>query len=337
MTEKEAWTLKRTRDDEGIELDVPVEIRCTEPDAIEYLERGTATLVKSPCSPPYQLLELLTQRVGLIQRLGPETNNPDDLHKIVDKIFIGSIRQNFVDGKSLNWRSGIIELRKLVGRYLSQCPCLECDLFFEFRLATFGGSTWSRGEFNSVADKTYGLELDRSAPVSIDSLSVRAAAVHVPGGSQEFTHKALTLQREFEKTIGLALSDGRVLVSQETPAGDRFVAPDAAKNLTQRELANGYHFLPSIELPATVLASNKPLQKIKRDARSWVEKICQNCLEQGRRPSQIDVKFVMQSKFEISENAAKEVIKEANWPEGWSSGRIPDDQKIDIKEIRDIN
>lgn len=337
MSTEEDWTLTRTKGGKGIEPNEPVEIQCTELQAIALLESGDARLKKSPINPPQHLLDLLNARVHMIENLGPEISDPKIYGRIVEKVFKDSVRQTIVDGNTLRWRHGKIKLRQLAGRYLSQCSDPNCDLFFHFRLATFEGSFWTAAAFNSISDKVYGLELNRSAPALMNSLAVHAAAVLVPSGSMEFTYEALKLQGLFEVAIDRAISSGRIIVGQETPAGDRFVAPDAAAGLTREEMDDGYFFLPSIELPTSVIASNTLLHRKKIIAKAWIKKVCEHFSNLDRRPSQKDMVTVMCEKFELTENAASDALKESEWPTVWKSGRISDAQKVKINEIKSLN
>ncbi len=334
MSEGEDWTL--IAKPIGGRQD-PAEFQCSELEAIELLEEGKALLKKSPIHPPRHLLAMLEERVKMIELLGPETSEAKVCAKIADKVFSSSIRQTFVDGKTLTWKRGKIGLRQLVGRILSQCSDPSCDLFFVFRKATFCGSYAIGGEYKTLSDKIYGLELDRSPTSSMDSLAVHAAAVYVPSGSLEFTYEALKLQRQLEVAIDHAISSGRIIVAQETLAGDRFVAPGAAAKLKREDLDDGYFFVPSRDLPSSVVTSNTPLHRKKANAQNWLTATCDYFEKLGKRPSQSDLAIVMRQRFDLTENAARDVVAGSTWPAAWKSGRIPEAQKVSISEIRDLN
>ncbi len=313
------------------------EVECSETEAIEVLSVGMGRLAKSPTSPPIGLLNLLRERVADLDVLGSEITEPQVLVRIVKKIFPSAVRQTFFEDHELFWRKGKIGLRELVGRRLSQCSDPTCDLFYHFSLATFGGSVWPSNSLPELRERTYGSELYRSPPADKKAMKILATSIHVPSQSEEFTIAALELQKELEDAIDLSLSSGRIIVSQETPAGDRFIPPRVAKTLSRDEMDDGYSFLLSSDLPESILGSKTSLPNKRKRAKDWLSRVWDYFLLSERQPSQEDLMTVIQEKFGLTANAAKEVVKGYAKEIEVPVGRIAQRKQVNISEIRGVN
>ena len=115
------------------------------------------------------------------------------------------------------------------------------------------------------------------------------------------------------------------------------LAENAHQGRSWRRASKGYHFCLTRDFPTHWFDDQYSLPKKKDEAKKWLESVCRHFALDGRRVSGGDAAVVMMEKFWLTKNAAEEVFKNADITNRGRSGRIKDNESVNINEIKDLN
>ena len=312
MNPKSVWKLEIQRSDPDLGYKERDEIELPEAKAIELIANGQAWFAEKPEVPPSALLHQLQTKVKLIEQLGPKLENSSQFAELNEKLFPHHVRQTFVDDCSVYWVRGKVGLRDLVGRRLSQWDSDEFDLFALLRLIAFASIPRWRGNQNDLQHHLHTHEYNRCHPGEREDYIPLIGFLSMTEDWVDFAYEAECLSADFEDAIRQGLAAGRILVSQETPMGDRFVHPNVASRMSVRDIDDSYCFALSSELPSSVFKKMPPLHARRKEAASWAGEAVAHFGGLNLRVTGTTAKTVMQLIFGLTANASKDAWKLAN-------------------------
>lgn len=335
MTEEGFWELIGTRSDATAGVRAGARLTVPETQAVDLVTSGVAWPAGGIDRPPYILLSRVKEAMGRIELLGPPIEGEKKIDEIVAKVFPAAVRQTFVGGNTLVWAAGKVGLREMVGRQLSNSKDAEVEPFGLLRFVGLGGIGNSTYYSEEIRQKLYGDEYAREEPEDHDDFD---RLLFNPGRSmewREFLFQVLTLQGRFESLIVRALREGRILAAQTARAGDRFVAPVAAAAIPVGDISDSFQFALSSGLPRSLFERLAPLNTRRDAATRFIEDLNQQYAGSGRQFTSEDVKTIIQERYDLTPNAAKDAWAAAKISKA-KFRNIRKDIKIPIDELRAV-
>ena len=311
----------------GEETELPADV------ALELVLSQRAWISRKPDRPPYTLLQFLQGKIAQTELLGPPHLDVTQLAAIQEAVFAGGIRQSLVAGHPLKWWCGKTGLREMAGRRLSKIDDDRLDPFFLLRFLAFeSAARWARNQ-EGLREQVYGQEYARKLPDPLDDFDVLLLSRELSGEWHDFTAEALTIQGEMEQVIAVALREGRILVGQQSAKGDRFMPPQVLGSTAVADLDESYFFALSSELQETSKVRLIPLHARRKTAAGWIEAAFEHFSKGARRFTAADAQTVVQEKFDLKPNAARDTWRLADIPK--SEFRNPKkNQRVTIAELR---
>ncbi len=305
---------------------------------LDLLRRGIATVDPVQHAPPFALLDLLDECLGRVSVFGPSTNEFDLSAKVSTDVFAHGIRQNFVEGSELNWHSSGRDFWAATTRSLCRCPVADRNFFEQARSVM-------REHLSERADR-----VTVSAGLSNEQLRRRHLVPRRTGNflrrtrdyyelSQnwfEFYERHKEQEKTWNRVVRQALLDGRIIVSEATSRGDRFVPAGQTNKADFQARDAPYSFCFSSDLPGAWFATGKPLHIRRAWAGEWMVRVNNHFVEQGRRANAEDLKQVAMEKFHLSANGARKAKESVAEQFDDHVGRIPAEKKVKLSEIREI-
>jgi len=77
------------------------------------------------------------------------------------------------------------------------------------------------------------------------------------------------LNKSIDETVKHALVEDRILVGEDTPKGDRFLAPELASTISPKKRKPQYYFVLARDLPSKWFSSAETLANRKAKAKRW--------------------------------------------------------------------
>ncbi|MDU8913434.1 hypothetical protein [Aestuariicoccus sp. MJ-SS9] len=310
--------------------------KATEEEAIELISQGNAWPVEKTEKPPKHLLSMLQEQVSKIDLLGPATNDPSFQAAVAEELFPSGLRQDFSDGRAVNWQNGKAGLRKLVGSRLSERHVADFDLFALFRFVTIEMPSRWRFPSDACYSQLYCQEYARDIPGDPGDFSVELHTSLDWSGDEAFAHDVLCLQGNLEELLSQALADGRIIAAETARAGERFVPANIAGKITIRDFSDEHSFALSSDLPEGLARRDVPLHFRRKQASRTIEAIFKHYEGSGRRCTASNLQTLVRERYKLTPNAAKDAWAGANVPkEGFEN--MPKEQKVSIDELRQLN
>ena len=153
----------------------------------------------------------------------------------------------------------------------------------------------------------------------------------------QFYHELETLNERVQESFNQAIFEGRILVAEETPNGDRLIFPELALEAISNTRKRHFHFLLTRDLPRKWFQRKETVKQKKVKATRWLERAYKEIDLEGKRWSGKDVRIVLEEVFELSEDAAKDVWGKADIPNRGRLGNIPKSERADINKLRKFN
>lgn len=288
-------------------------------DGIELLESGDAIFAIDQVDPPFEIIGVLKERLRNLDVLGAPLNQPNLQEAIGKALVPHGIRQRAVQGYPVPWKSLDNNFRENISRkllfrgpgFLDYTELCETAWHYHFRSPRCNDLEI----FSQNCSIDY--ELEHGLAYAADFSGRDRLAYKVVGKDwRSFRFELDKLSHQVSVAIKKAQDDGRIILTENSPGGERLVPPSqASRRLPSRDLKPFY--LLSSELPEIVLSSYQRNSREKLRARSWLERVEEQVCRGELKARYEDRIAVMMTKFNLTKSAAKSVYSD------WRSGDEP--------------
>ena len=308
--------------------------------ALEQILSGDAQLCVEQSDPPFEVLAKAADFAEDIEKLGPPTTDARAFEKIDSSIFRNGMRQTMVAGQTLFWAPSYKEMKHMVEVSLCACSNFDSNIFEQLRKIC-SRCIWNSPEKRAdrVLSEEYMAEnLLVKAPQSIViTEETNREYFQLEPLWYQFYCELDVLNKSIDETIKHALVEGRILVGEDTPKGDRFISPELASSISPSKRKPQYHFVLTRDMPSEWFSSVETLANRKTKAKRWLERAYVSISEFEKRWSGTDAKIVIREKFDLTPNAANDVWRESDIPNRGEPGNIPENERADISLLREFN
>lgn len=307
-------------------------------EAMPLVFPGKASIYQTQDTPPIAFVSALLENTQNFDLVGPPLTTHKIIRTVENQICRDTVRRAMVGENSVTWVNRYADLVELVETCLSACTDYDRNIFSQLRmtLETFQQNnkvTHPLGLTDDELEKNYLVR----APASAGFINLDQANFYQLNQEWfEFRQALETLRSELASMIVQSIKEGRILVVEGGDMGCAVVAPDIATAICHASSNLDYHFMLTQDLPKSIFTSNENMQIIKSKAKRWVERICAHFADENRRPSGADMIDGMIGKLKLSKNAATEVWNSANIPNRGRPGKIPEHERVNFNEFKDI-
>lgn len=307
---------------------VPVE------QAFQQLLDGKLRLSKLQSGPLLSLLDALSDRVRAVDSIGPKLLPGSSEAFVNQKILRSGVRQDFVEGQTLQWVQGPRKLRSLAENgwvsITSRRATLLDDLRFQYSKMA---SKLPQDRVHELPPRE-GMERDRIVEVPFDRIALPyRLTCQLSPDWYAFHQRLEALKREVEDAIGACISETRILAIEERGAVSLQISP--ARDMASHPRGTTWYLLTR-DLPEAWFREKPGKRDAERKAAAWLVRAGRECQVSGKRMSRTDGMEVMTAQFGLSRSAAERLWSTADHPSKGQGGRIPSHQRISLKEIREI-
>ena len=309
-------------------------------EAVRLVLSGEAELSVEQDTPPLAILEKVTELVSQIENLGPSATDAEVFENVSNVVFKNGMRQTYAAGQTLHWSSSFKEAKNLVEITLCSCPVAKCNIIAQLRTLCDHHTRNAPEANQSMELSKEQLKKHRLVPHPKNGLILILDQWEYHQLSSDwfgFHEKLKELSAEIRTIFNQAITDGRILVGEDTPKGDRFIPPELARDLIFKRGKSNYKYLLSSNLPKDWFLKNETLAKTKANAKRWLERTYEAIEPSGKRWSQRDICVVLQEKFGLTPNAALDVCNNSDIPNRLKLGNIPTEERADIGVLRKYN
>ena len=277
---------------------------------LERILTGDAELCVEQSGPPFEVLAKVAGFATDIEKLGPPITDAKAFEKIDSSVFRNGMRQTMVAGQTLFWASSYKEMKHMAEVSLCACSNFDSNLFEQLRKIC-SRRIWNSPEKRAdrVLSEAYMAEnlLVKAPPSIVITEVTNREYFQLEPPWYRFYCALDVLNKNIDETIKHALVEGRILVGEDTPNGDRFVSPELASSINPRKRKPQYHFVLTRDMPSKWFSSVETLANRKTKAKRWLERAYVSISEFDKRWSGTDAKIVIREKFDLTPNAANDV------------------------------
>lgn len=307
------------------------------PDEVaELIMSGRAVLDSNQTTPPKDLLDFVAAQMVKSDFLGPPLELTATRSMIESHVFRDNLRQKSVEGRVLHWAHGYMNALRMVATCRLRGQTNDLSIYDQLREVLFAylqrcPSVYRPQAPDFIEAFKEGLVPETPKTEPLDSIEIPGNFHVLPRNWYMFYRAFVSLSLDLEVNLANALESGRVIVSQDSSKGDRFVPPELLDD-DPRRLRRDYHFLATKDLPKKWFREGS-LDKRKSDAKKWANRLLAHVHEQGRRASRDDIQAAMERKFDLKPNASLNVWRACNNPNAEKSGRISVEERFYFNEI----
>jgi hypothetical protein len=326
---------------ENEELKIGSTFSCEPEDALEYIISGRVELAERQLSPPIVILQKLDWQLEYLDQIGPEWQEASRLQKFQDKAIANGARRAMVDGKQLNWISGISRLRQVF------------DASFEIGETSVGAiqkqlwACWHQkaSHYNGHIAST---KLSDAQMIEDGSVCLRRRQINfLSDGPQsgyecfpvgrvwaQYYVQLRKLKEKLEMALIECLQTGRILSVEEKSFGATLILPAHWVDNPLREPKDGkLAFVYSGDLPAAWVGAQKILKGQARidaikKATAWLEMEYARLCPLNIRMTSDEFSKRVATLFHLTGRACDEAWNNARIPDWGQKGRIPENNRI---------
>lgn len=308
--------------------------------ALLQVANGKASLAYDPQDPPLDLLNAILQKVQLCETLGPNCRTYKTFEHIRQKLVVDGKRLGLGPSGRVDWASDSYGVRDLILCYALGIKAHKRELFKGLREPLQAFRTFDADEF---VERSW---LDHSKYVREAEKAERVRGVRHEEGAVSYPVKRIlpaawaTYSRvfskidiELDKIAARAYENGEIVCFDESDGFPKLVSEGDGPDNCFVSSSRGYWFCLTSDLPFEWFYDHAGLARNKQRAAEELRRVALGIERLGKRANQDNLVEFLRRRCSLSENAAKEVVKDTAYKNKATRGRIPADQQISLSEI----